>query len=100
MAKSSQVNIRFDETTDSDLEAAAKGLGTSKSALVRHLTEVFLREVKKDRGLKIDPTWVRNVGKADARSDWGERKMPAAEEQNPPAATPMSPTKNPKKKGR
>lgn len=75
MAKSSQVNIRFDDATDADLEKTAAKLGISKSALVRHLTTTFLDEVKRRDALPIAPDWARALGGADGRSGWGQRKI-------------------------
>jgi antitoxin component of RelBE/YafQ-DinJ toxin-antitoxin module len=74
MAKNSQVNIRFDEATDADLERTASRLGVSKSSLVRHLTKTFLAEVERSGSLPMNPDWTRALGTADARSGWGERR--------------------------
>lgn len=75
MAKDSQINIRFDAETDAELEAAAKSLGVSKSALVRRLTEQFLADLKKRGGLSLGAEWVNELSAADARTKWGERKL-------------------------
>lgn len=74
MAKTSQINIRFDPETDAQLTELAESLGVSKSSLVRRLTEKFIEEVRKMGTVEIDPEWLRNLAKADARSEWGERK--------------------------
>ena len=70
------MNIRFDEKTDGELETTAQKLGVSKSALVRHITVTFLREVGETGSIPIDPNWSGMMGLADARSGWGERKLP------------------------
>jgi hypothetical protein len=75
VSKSSQINIRFDDTTDAELVATAAALGVSKSALVRRLTEAFLAEVKRTGAVQLKPSWVKELGKADARSGWGERRI-------------------------
>jgi predicted DNA-binding protein len=79
-SKDSQVNVRFSEVTDAQLIAAAKKLGTTKSALVRHLTETFLSELSKSGSMALDLDWKKHLGAADARTAWGEAKMPVAAE--------------------
>lgn len=98
--KNSQVNIRFDDSTDQELEATASKLGISKSALVRHLTRTFLEEVKLSGSLQLKPQWARMLGTADARSAGGERKIVPMNPEAPskvaqtPADTPQSPPVN------
>lgn len=79
MAKNSQVNIRFDDSTAAQLEQTAAGLGISTSALVRHLTRTFLDDVKKTGSVQIKPQWTRMLNAADARSGWGDRKTASAD---------------------
>lgn len=76
LAKDFQINIRFDEATSAELTATSKALGVSKSQLVRHLTKTFLQDVKRNGALKLSLEWTRLLGVADARSEWGERKLP------------------------
>lgn len=95
MAKDSQVNIRFDAATDADLEETAKQMGVSKSALVRHLTATFLKEVKKTGAVPLHLKWTSVLNEADARSAWGERKM--AEPAKDPVPIPPGQVKYPKK---
>jgi predicted DNA-binding protein len=86
-SKDSQINVRFDEATDAQLVAAAKKLGTTKSALVRHLTETFLSEIEATGSMALDLNWKAKLNGADARSPWGEPRMIAAEtKENSPAA--------------
>jgi len=87
--KSSQINIRFTPKTDADLNAICEKMGITKSALVRKLVEVFIADVKRTGSLTLDHRWVNELGQADARSEWGERKMkdsnlPTEEPANPP----------------
>jgi antitoxin component of RelBE/YafQ-DinJ toxin-antitoxin module len=79
-SKDSQVNVRFDEMTDARLVAAAKKLGTTKSALVRHLTETFLTEIANTGSMELNINWKTKLEKADARTAWGEAKMPVVPE--------------------
>lgn len=74
VAKNTQVNIRFDDSTAADLEKVAAGLGISVSALVRHATQILIDEVKQSGSLRMKSGSVPEV-KADARSQWGERKI-------------------------
>jgi antitoxin component of RelBE/YafQ-DinJ toxin-antitoxin module len=78
--KTSQINIRFDAETEAQLNVIAEELGVTKSALVRRLTEKFLAEVKRLGAVNLNPQWISEIGKADARAKWGERKLNAAEE--------------------
>lgn len=94
MAKDSQVNIRFDAATDADLEETAKQMGVSKSALVRHLTATFLKQVKQSGTVPLNLKWTSVLNEADARSEWGARKLTPPD---PPPAKPPGPVKNPKK---
>jgi hypothetical protein len=73
--KSSQINIRFDPNTEAALNETAKELGLSKSALVRNLTEKFLAEVRRTGAVRLRPEWVNEMTKADARTQWGDRKI-------------------------
>lgn len=93
MAKDSQVNIRFDAATDADLEETAKQMGVSKSALVRHLTATFLKEVKQSGTVPLHLKWTSVLNEADARSEWGARKLP---EPAPPTDKPPRSVKFPK----
>ena len=79
-SKDSQINVRFDEATDAQLVAAAKKLGTTKSALVRHLTETFLSEIESTGSMALNMNWTQKLGLADARSPWGEARSPIAAE--------------------
>jgi len=79
--KSSQINIRFTPQIEADLNAICEKMGTTKSSLVRKLTEVFITEVKRTGSLTLDHRWIRELGQADARSEWGERKLKVANEQ-------------------
>lgn len=76
MAKDSQVNIRFDAATDAELEETAQQMGVSKSALVRHLTATFLKEVKRTGAVPLAMGWTSLLNEADGRSAWGEKKLP------------------------
>jgi len=100
VAKNSQVNIRFDDVTDAQLEQTAHDLGVSKSALVRHVTKTFLEEVRRTGALKLKPEWTRLIGDADGRSPWGEHKMQLNEggERAEAADLEMKPVKYPSKK--
>lgn len=80
MSKDSQINVRFTADLDADLSHTAAQLGVSKSALVRRLTEVFLAEVKKTGAVSLNSEWVKDLTQADARSQWGEAKMPKKQE--------------------
>ncbi len=100
MAKASQVNIRFEDGDDAELERTAQRLGMSKSALVRHLTRQFLDEVRRTGSLQINPTWIKALGAADARSAWGERKLKVAEDEVPLPPTTMKSVTYPKGKKR
>jgi hypothetical protein len=88
MKKTEQVNVRFDADTQADLDQTAEALGTSRSVLVRRLTEAFLKEVKRTGSVKLNPTWLNDLGKADARSDWGERKIPSDQDLKTPVVYP------------
>ncbi len=92
MAKDSQVNIRFDAATDAELEETAQQMGVSKSALVRHLTATFLKEVKRTGAVPLNMPWTTVLNDADARSAWGERKM------HQPPPKPAEPVRSPKEK--
>jgi antitoxin component of RelBE/YafQ-DinJ toxin-antitoxin module len=94
MAKDSQVNIRFDAATDADLEETARQMGVSKSALVRHLTATFLKQVKQSGTVPLNLKWTSVLNEADARSEWGARKLKPAD---PPPEKPPGPVKYPKK---
>ena len=76
MAKSAQINIRFDMDTDNELKRTAKALGMSKSALVRHLTRTFLDDVKRSGGLQINPDWRRMLAAAEASAQHSENSPP------------------------
>lgn len=97
-SKDTQVNVRFDEATDAQLVAAAKKLGTTKSALVRHLTETFLSEIAETGSMALNLNWMAKLGQADARSPWGEPRMIAAEtkEKSPAADLPREAITYPK----
>jgi predicted DNA-binding protein len=105
--KTSQINIRFDPETEQQLNAVAEELGVSKSALVRRLTEKFLMEVKRIGAVNLNPEWIKEIGRADARAKWGERKIVdlsgamVAENENREgdAQTSRRPVKYPRKKG-
>lgn len=71
MKKSSQINLRLDPPTDAELTQVAIALGVSKSALVRRLTEAFLAEVARTGAVALEPSWVRGMQTADARTAWG-----------------------------
>jgi hypothetical protein len=73
--KSSQINIRFDPKTEAALNDTAQSLGLSKSALVRNLTEKFLEEVRKTGAVELRPQWIADMARADARTQWGDRKI-------------------------
>jgi antitoxin component of RelBE/YafQ-DinJ toxin-antitoxin module len=90
VAKDSQVNIRFDAATDAELEETAQQMGVSKSALVRHLTATFLKEVRRTGSVPLKMPWTSVLNEADARSAWGERKLPE------PPPKPPGPVKYPK----
>lgn len=83
MKKSSQINLRLDPATEQELTEVAVALGVSKSALVRRLTEAFLKEVKRTGAVTLRPDWVETIRKADARTEWGERKISEPEEPSP-----------------
>jgi predicted DNA-binding protein len=82
--KSSQINIRFTPQIEADLNAICEKLGINKSALVRKLTEVFIAEVKRTGSLTLDHRWLRELGQADGRSEWGERKLKAEDKSSGP----------------
>lgn len=73
--KSAQINIRFSPQIEADLNSICEKLGITKSSLVRKLTEVFIAEVKRTGSLTLDHRWIRELGQADGRSEWGERKI-------------------------
>lgn len=75
MAKNAQVNIRFDDATADQLEATAAELGLSVSALVRHATRLFLEDIKRTGSVRISEDTIRILGRADARTEWGFRKI-------------------------
>lgn len=75
MQKNSQINIRFDAQTEDALNETAQALGVSKSALVRSLTEKFLAEVKRTGAVQLKPKWIEDLVRADARSEWGDRRV-------------------------
>lgn len=75
MKKSSQINLRLDPPTETELTAVAESLGVSKSALVRRLTEAFLAEVKRTGLVTLSHEWTAALTKADARTQWGDRKI-------------------------
>jgi predicted transcriptional regulator len=79
--KSAAVNIRLEEPVDRELESLARELGTTKSALIRLLTQTFLREVK-ERGLQIPADWRGMLSPADGRALAAESP---AEERGTPA---------------
>lgn len=74
MAKTEQVNIRFDVKTDQKLTKTSEKLGCSRGALVRRLTEVFLDQVEKTGSPLLNGSWTAALGKADGRTKWGGRK--------------------------
>lgn len=65
--KSAAVNVRLEEPVDRELEALAQELGTTKSALIRLLTQTFIRDVKQ-RGLRVPVEWMSLLQPADGRS--------------------------------
>lgn len=88
MKKSSQINLRLDPPTENELTAVAESLGVSKSALVRRLTEAFLAEVKRTGLVKLSHEWTSALIKADARTQWGDRKIEKSV--SPPPTHPKS----------
>jgi predicted DNA-binding protein len=89
VSKNQQVNIRFDDETDTELETTAEALGVSKSALVRRLTRQFLDDVRKRGALSLGAEWVRDLARADGRSAWGESKIEAASAAEEPGPRPV-----------
>lgn len=97
MQKSAQINIRLTPEIDEELNRVAQSLGVSKSSLVRRLTEKFLVEVKKLGVVELNPAWIEEMAKADARTSWGERKIFPA---NPEARVAEDATEYKVKKGK
>lgn len=98
MQKTSQINIRFEAATEEQLNAVAQELGVTKSALVRRLTEKFLMEVKRLGAVNLNPDWIRDMSRADARAKWGERRLVAAEDDEKRELPERKTVKYPKKK--
>ena len=75
------------------LTEVAQALGVSKSALVRRVTEAFLAEVKRTGAVQLRPDWVNGLKKADARTEWGDRKIYPMESKVAEDPTPYTVTK-------
>lgn len=86
MAKDTQINVRFPSEIDRKLTETAAQLGVSKSSLVRRVTEMFLEEVNSTGVIRLNPMWIQDLTKADARSPWGRPKKYSSEDPLPMVA--------------
>lgn len=68
MALGKQLPIRLDPSVEARLEQAAQVAGTSKSAIVRMLTETFVNQCVRGGRVTLPPDWAELLPRRDERA--------------------------------
>jgi hypothetical protein len=95
MALGAQLPVRLDPAVEERLEAIARAIETSKSALLRLLVRTFVEQAMDERGrVSLPPDWSELLGRlpaADRRSpDARSGRAAAARARAPAPGTPSS----------